>query len=704
MAKKKTNKQKAIAAAKRFYKKHKLFIRYSAIGASGALLDLILFLTLFNGFHLNALVANLISTSAGITNNFILNRQLNFKKKDFVLLRFLAFYAAGLAGILLSTLLLRLFHDYGGINANVVKLGSIVLVVIMQYFINKHVSFRDFKKAKGSNLQVIGNFLRAHIPEMLVIALVATIFIAFIPRGMLTTDEADNFLSAKLMLSGQMPYTDFFSHHMPGAYFFSMLLYALGNGDVLGFRIAASSLIFAWTLLNFALIRRHGNRFAAMAYLLLMGTAHSLLYGYAVLAEVFILYSLSTAVIMLLLLPEKSWRNNWTVAGLGLVLGLVPILGISYIYAAALLYFIAAKVIWTKQWKALAIRLGLLALPYIAFAFYLKVTHAPQEFLFQNLEFNAKYYSPYYGDLGNGPLQVLRNVALGSLQQVSNVVTQVGSHFIQFLMLLGFLLLPAMLWAKNQRFYAVTIGLLLLVLNPRVGVFGPPAIEERLLMFSQHTTVYRGLALVFASLAIVYLANKSVGATLKKHSLQGIALAVAVVYFTVIPVHTLAISNNKTTSPPLHPPQLTEQQKIAQNPWTSYKLLPGKPMQILNSATTADDYAWVGPIDFIDQAFMVPKRATNFTFYLPWHYDCEKCQLQFTKQLEQQKPMVILWYDGYSLPTKPTPDFGKDVRYILQKDYYQYNTTNPDFANLYFLKAQGPLITERLEKAGYGVK
>ncbi|MDA3628687.1 GtrA family protein [Saccharopolyspora oryzae] len=116
-------------------------LRYAMIGASGVLLDYLLFLLLYNTFGLHEQVANAISTTAGITNNFVLNALFNFRKRDRILVRFLRFYAVGLAGIGLTFVLLQVFSGWLGIDPNLVKAASLPIVLIVQYTINKKWSF-----------------------------------------------------------------------------------------------------------------------------------------------------------------------------------------------------------------------------------------------------------------------------------------------------------------------------------------------------------------------------------------------------------------------------------------------------------------------------------------------------------------------------------------------------------------------------------
>ncbi|MFI0465069.1 MULTISPECIES: GtrA family protein [Saccharopolyspora] len=114
---------------------------YAVIGASGVLLDYLLFLLLFNAAGLHEQLANAISTTAGITNNFVLNTLFNFRKRDRIAVRFLRFYAVGVAGIALTFVLLQVFSGWLGIDPNLVKAGSLPVVLIFQYTINKKWSF-----------------------------------------------------------------------------------------------------------------------------------------------------------------------------------------------------------------------------------------------------------------------------------------------------------------------------------------------------------------------------------------------------------------------------------------------------------------------------------------------------------------------------------------------------------------------------------
>jgi len=121
--------------------RHRHFILYAAIGCSGVLLDLVLFLVLYNVLNVHEQIATAMSTTAGIVNNFLLNSFLNFRKRDGMLRRFLRFYTVGLMGIGLTTALLGVFSTGLGVDPNIVKVLSLPVVVLFQFTFNKRWSF-----------------------------------------------------------------------------------------------------------------------------------------------------------------------------------------------------------------------------------------------------------------------------------------------------------------------------------------------------------------------------------------------------------------------------------------------------------------------------------------------------------------------------------------------------------------------------------
>ena len=116
-------------------------ILYGIIGSFSAFLDFLVYTALVS-MGLFYIHANCISVLVGIGSSFLLNRHFNFKVKDAVLRRFVIFLIIGLAGLLLSNLVLYGCIEWMGIDKLVSKLLSIILVALFQFVLNKYITFK----------------------------------------------------------------------------------------------------------------------------------------------------------------------------------------------------------------------------------------------------------------------------------------------------------------------------------------------------------------------------------------------------------------------------------------------------------------------------------------------------------------------------------------------------------------------------------
>lgn len=133
------------------YSRFRNLILYGIIGSCTATLDFLIFTALTQGLNLYYIAANIISCSTGILCSFLLNRKYNFKVTDHTLRRLLIFVAVGITGLLLSSLILHITIERFQWNELISKLISIIIVVLLQFLMNKHISFRKTKKVNEDN-------------------------------------------------------------------------------------------------------------------------------------------------------------------------------------------------------------------------------------------------------------------------------------------------------------------------------------------------------------------------------------------------------------------------------------------------------------------------------------------------------------------------------------------------------------------------
>jgi putative flippase GtrA len=125
-----------------YLEKYHSFFLYCLIGLSGATLDFLAFLFLSYVIGTDETIAGPSTNIVGIVNNFIWNTIFNFKTRDKYWLRFILFLLIGGIGIIITAGIMYLFHDILGIDGRIVKAGSIVFIAIVQYFLNKNITYK----------------------------------------------------------------------------------------------------------------------------------------------------------------------------------------------------------------------------------------------------------------------------------------------------------------------------------------------------------------------------------------------------------------------------------------------------------------------------------------------------------------------------------------------------------------------------------
>ena len=131
---------------KQIFSRNQRFLLYCLIGATGASFDFLVYSGLIKTFATPIQIANAAGYLSGTILSFILNARFNFKTRDFVALRFVSFCGVGFLGWAASAVLLYLLVNRFGLDKYLSKLITIVVVVLVQYNLNRLLSFR---KAEG---------------------------------------------------------------------------------------------------------------------------------------------------------------------------------------------------------------------------------------------------------------------------------------------------------------------------------------------------------------------------------------------------------------------------------------------------------------------------------------------------------------------------------------------------------------------------
>ena len=119
------------------------FLRYGIVGVFGLVVDMGVFYILHKMLGVNYIISNIVSSTIAVIHNFILNSVFTFKVKDKRLKRFVSFYMIALVGMAISSGLLAIMIDGFKMDSMIAKMISVFIVAIMQYFLNKKLTFRE---------------------------------------------------------------------------------------------------------------------------------------------------------------------------------------------------------------------------------------------------------------------------------------------------------------------------------------------------------------------------------------------------------------------------------------------------------------------------------------------------------------------------------------------------------------------------------
>ncbi len=130
---------------KYFYSRHRNLVLYALIGLFSAIIDFFIFTILIKSLEFSFIKANIFSVTVGITTSFILNRNLNFNLKDRTKIRALSFFMVGFSGMFASSLMLGILIHILQISIIYLKIISVLFVVLVQFNLNKYLTFKNLK-------------------------------------------------------------------------------------------------------------------------------------------------------------------------------------------------------------------------------------------------------------------------------------------------------------------------------------------------------------------------------------------------------------------------------------------------------------------------------------------------------------------------------------------------------------------------------
>ena len=276
--------------------------------------------------------------------------------------------------------------------------------------------------------------MRRHWPQRAPYLALAALYLAsvvllFGSRVREFADETDNLLGGVLLVRGERLYTDYFSSHMPLAYYVAAIPAAFGAVRVEDFRPFTNAMLVLATLGIVWAFRRRVSLAVLGLWAVLTLFAHTLQFGEMLTAGT--TAGLGTLVAGLLFYTTPGLRFDWR---RGLALSVAVFVAIqSALLAAYPLAVLAAAFVWTVAADVFGARLGgsaakssfasgrllrdrlaqtlglvgLVALPHLLVVAWFWVQGGLGELVYDAVQFNQTYYSQYL--MSGSPMQMLHD-------------------------------------------------------------------------------------------------------------------------------------------------------------------------------------------------------------------------------------------------------------------------------------------------------
>lgn len=660
-------------------KKHRNLILYGFIGLSGVAIDFIIF-TILIKFGVPAVIASVISVSAGIVNNFIWNSHYNFKRTDHIWWRFISFYAVGATGVVLSAIAIIVLHDIIGMDSLIAKLISVPFIVAFQYMFNKKSSLAEnYKSIPWRQLSIFATCL-----------LVVVIFIFNAPYFNFA-DEADNLLGGQFIAQGSGAlYLDYFSHHMPLAYFISAPLFILLGNKIIAIKVVFAILMSAWLLMMSRHLIKRANIKTFAAFTLLVSITQMLSWSHMLLAETITAYSMTHALILLITYKYRQVKPIKELATFA-ILGCIPIMSsLSYAPLSALIYMIGLVIYIksqkTKKLSRLIYFCAISSIPYILLLAYLALNHAFHEFIFQSINFNTLYYSQFTPSAPTSSIDGLFTIVQGSIGGIKNALlpgTGLEFELLPFVFTISTIFSVAYLFIKKRYIIGLFFTSVLFFGSSRYG-FG--------LVLSDGGGARSGTIILLVGLLlfcfVLYLQS------LEKVTTSRSMVVRTVPYVLIITIFIISLSSIVKMAD-------TGREYLKKQNTVQPMDYSGSYANMINLINRPNDTYWVGPLDFSSQLIIKTKNASSLRFYLPWQAACPSCQEKLLTDITNNKPTAIGFYKDADVWGNKAYNYASSLLTLLDKSYYKINDQR--LKDFYFLKTDSDRINSILSKEGYKI-
>ncbi|RJR30228.1 hypothetical protein C4564_00570 [Candidatus Microgenomates bacterium] len=499
---------------------------------------------------------------------------------------------------------------------------------------------------------------------LLTIHLTNTIHTAF-------PDEFDNIVGGWYITHGILPYTGFFSHHNPGAYYIAAIITLFTGQSFVAFRYVWAVVLFIWSLLGFLMIqKRIGSKYLCFyaTFLFIWTISATYFWAQMLLSETVVTYMLVPVYGLILIKALKQHRVTLLDITLVSITSAIALLtSMTFFFAvvcllAFLLYYFFAK---DRKISRLLTAIGILAVPYILFGFYLLITGSVSEFYYGSVTYNREYYIYNFptvsGQVNKNPARYALSIFYNTSMQFQSLLTQVNSfnfsYPVNITLLVGNVALLIYLLSKKKYALAVFVYFFLIYLNARAE---PLTSKET----DFHSTVY-GAVSIFNIVFVLWQLIQDIRAEKDgfHQFLYKLLFAGCGLYAFFGGLYMVRSFTEKGYTKLMGQAPAIYDEPVA--------------APIINKLVSKDEYFWIGPFEFQELLYVNGKVASKYHWFLPASSRSEKITSELRQDLLTNKPKIVVFKEDYGTFGMTGPEFNGAIVSILREHYIQLG----DFAD-----------------------
>lgn len=488
-------------------------------------------------------------------------------------------------------------------------------------------------------------------------------------------DEFDNILGGRYIAEGKIIYRDFFTHHGPVGYFVAAFVYLFSGQSFVRFRIFYGLFLFLLIFGQYVFLSKSlniRNKFSFyLLYIFLSGILATYIWSHLLLAD-----SLSAFLfvpVYLLLFVKALWKKPVTtldVIFVSISTSLVLLTSLTYTYIViiadlfCLLQFLKSPNGKTLR-KKLAVAGIAITVPYIVFIFYLLLSGSLKDYIFQNFEFNLRYYIYNYprieGSMRVNPIRYAISIAYEFFNNYHVLMTRVRDFGFDFPLNVTFALanFSLLIYLTIKRRYSIVLFVIGLMIYSNVRS-NPLSFGET----DYQSAVYAQLSLL-NSILIIYLFKNSLNGSRISYSQRVIFTSL----FVILSAYSVAsgVFITRKFNEKVYLKYMGKEPLIYDGSLNA---------RVINDLVKPDEYAWIGPFHFEDLLYMNAKIPSRYQILIPGFGKSSVVQQKMIEDFRHNLPSVILFDKRFHILGDAPEQYAQFFLDFLNENYgvlYDYS-------------------------------